>query len=132
MTALFFAFLLVTQSPNTSTVVVIVTDQTGAVVPDAQVSIVNGDIAFSRDAATGSITLPPCLSNRQATEVTGRKQGMATGMTAGLTNRELQVFRLVGQALATFRRIDESLPKPKPNSGKEKSEALEQPLELAV
>ncbi len=53
-----------------------------------------------RDAADGSIVMPAGLSNRAASEVAGSKHA-GTGLAAGLTNRELQVFRLVGQALAT-------------------------------
>ncbi|HZT76248.1 MAG TPA: carboxypeptidase regulatory-like domain-containing protein [Vicinamibacterales bacterium] len=45
--------ILFAQSPNTASLVVIATDQSGAVVPGAQVSITNGDIGLSRDAATG-------------------------------------------------------------------------------
>jgi DNA-binding NarL/FixJ family response regulator len=54
-----------------------------------------------RDAAGGSITMPAGLSGRQAGGVAGRGQAGDDGVAAGLTNRELQVFRLVGQALAT-------------------------------
>lgn len=54
-----------------------------------------------RDAAAGGITMPAGISSRQASEVAGRRERTATGIAAGLTNRELQVFRLVGQALAT-------------------------------
>jgi len=51
----FLPFLpLYAQSPNTSSLVVIVNDQTGAVIPGAQVSITNGDIGLSRDATTGA------------------------------------------------------------------------------
>ncbi len=42
------------QSPNTASLVVIATDQTGARVPGAEVSITNGDIGLSRDAMTGN------------------------------------------------------------------------------
>jgi len=54
-----------------------------------------------RDAAAGSITMPAGISSRQAGGVAGRQPGATTGIAAGLTNRELQVFRLVGQAQAT-------------------------------
>ncbi len=53
-----------------------------------------------RDAAAGSITMPAGVSARQAGGG-DRTKSAATGSAAGLTNRELQVFRLVGQALAT-------------------------------
>ena len=41
------------QSPNTATMIVIVTDQTGAVVKDANVSIVNNATGNSREAISG-------------------------------------------------------------------------------
>ncbi|HZR24574.1 MAG TPA: TonB-dependent receptor [Vicinamibacterales bacterium] len=41
------------QSPNTSSVVVVVSDQSGAIVPGAQVTIINSETGFSRDAITG-------------------------------------------------------------------------------
>ena len=53
-----------------------------------------------RDSAGDSVMMPAGISSRTTGETPGRKQ--ATGGSAtGLTNRELQVFRLVGQALAT-------------------------------
>ena len=42
------------QSPNTASLIVVATDQSGAVVPGAQVSIVNGAVGLSRDVATGA------------------------------------------------------------------------------
>ncbi len=51
---------LYAQSPNTATIVVVATDQTGSSVPGAQVSVTNGDIGLSRDATTiddGSATI---------------------------------------------------------------------------
>lgn len=53
-----------------------------------------------RDAAAGSIVMPAGVTNRTAAGLAGRRQA-ATGIAAELSNRELQVFRLVGQALAT-------------------------------
>ncbi|HWA27977.1 MAG TPA: response regulator transcription factor [Lacunisphaera sp.] len=53
-----------------------------------------------RDAADGSIVLPSGVSDRNAAELTGRKQAVPS-LASELTNRELQVFRLVGQAMAT-------------------------------
>ena len=49
------------QSPNTSTVVVLVTDQTGAVVSDAKVAVTNnqtGAVRESTSGADGSATFP--------------------------------------------------------------------------
>jgi DNA-binding NarL/FixJ family response regulator len=54
-----------------------------------------------RDAAEGSITVPAGIPSRQAREMASHQMAPAKGSAAGLTNRELQVFRLVGQALAT-------------------------------
>jgi Carboxypeptidase regulatory-like domain/TonB dependent receptor len=42
------------QSPNTATLVVTVTDSTGAVLPGARVTLVNSDTGAKREAATGS------------------------------------------------------------------------------
>ena len=50
--AFVLAFFL--QSPNTSSVIVTVTDQTGAVVPGAQVSIVNTDTGATRQLTSGT------------------------------------------------------------------------------
>lgn len=54
-----------------------------------------------RDAAAGSITVPAGVPGRQAAGVTASKPASKKDSASGLTNRELQVFRLVGQALAT-------------------------------
>ncbi len=46
-------WLLSAQSPNTASLLVTVTDQSGAVVPGAQVSVTRGDTGSSRQAMTG-------------------------------------------------------------------------------
>jgi outer membrane receptor protein involved in Fe transport len=49
------------QSPNTATLIVIVADQTGAVVPDASVSVVNSATGAARNSVSGtdgSVTIP--------------------------------------------------------------------------
>ena len=49
------------QSPNTSTIVVLVTDPTGALVPDATVTVTNAQTGSAREAASGrdgSATIP--------------------------------------------------------------------------
>ena len=57
---LLFALLLLlalplgAQSPNTATMIVVVVDQTGAVVPGAHVSIVNTATGATREASSGS------------------------------------------------------------------------------
>ena len=50
------------QSPNTSTIVVLVTDQTGAVVADANVSVTNnqtGAVRSVRSGSDGGAAIPP-------------------------------------------------------------------------
>ena len=55
-----FAFIAATaniaaaQSPNTATMVVVVVDQTGAVVKDAKVSVMNTATGALREAVSGS------------------------------------------------------------------------------
>lgn len=49
-----FAAPVFAQSPNTATMIVIVTDQAGAVVNDAKVTVVNNDTGASREASSGS------------------------------------------------------------------------------
>ena len=49
------------QSPNTSTIVVLVTDQSGALAPDANVTVTNAQTGASREAVSGrdgSATIP--------------------------------------------------------------------------
>src|SRR4051812_38920398 len=49
------------QSPNTATMIVIVTDQTGAMVKDAKVSVTNsatGSVREAMSASDGSVTVP--------------------------------------------------------------------------
>src|SRR3954466_10564469 len=51
---LFIALPLAAQSPNTATLIVVVVDQTGAIVPGAHVSIVNAATGAAREANSGS------------------------------------------------------------------------------
>src|SRR4051794_2244563 len=51
---LLFALPLAAQSPNTATMIVVVIDQTGAIVPGAHVSIVNAATGAAREANSGS------------------------------------------------------------------------------
>jgi hypothetical protein len=49
------------QSPNTSTIVVLVTDQSGAVVNDARVSVINANTGAVREAISegdGTAAIP--------------------------------------------------------------------------
>src|SRR5438045_3157747 len=52
--ALLIVPALVAQSPNTGTIIVIVVDQTGAVLPDAKISITNSATGATRDAISSS------------------------------------------------------------------------------
>ncbi len=52
--SLLLAATIAAQSPNTATMIVAVVDQTGAVVPDASVSIVNTATGAARKSATGN------------------------------------------------------------------------------
>jgi DNA-binding NarL/FixJ family response regulator len=60
-----------------------------------------------RDTATGGIAVSLRVSHRALTSITGRN-GHEPGIAAQLTDRELQIFRLAGLALAT-RAIAEKL-----------------------
>src|SRR5512132_2173257 len=91
------------QSPNTSTVVVLVADQSGAVVKDAKVSVTNnqtGAVRESMSGADGSATFP-ALSLTGTYTVSVSKQGFATeehkdiSLRAGET-ATLRVKLLVG------------------------------------
>ena len=48
-----FAWPAIAQSPNTATLIVVVVDQTGAVVKDAKVSVVNTATGAAREAGFG-------------------------------------------------------------------------------
>src|SRR5262249_13405922 len=54
MIALFVFIAAPAQSPNTATMIVVVFDQTGAVVKDAKVSVVNTATGAAREAVSGS------------------------------------------------------------------------------
>jgi hypothetical protein len=49
----FIAMPIAAQTPNTATIVVMVVDQTGAVVPDAKVSVLNTATGALREAVSG-------------------------------------------------------------------------------
>jgi carboxypeptidase family protein/TonB-dependent receptor-like protein len=68
------------QSPNTATISVVVVDQTGAVVPDAKVTVVNRATSASRDVMSndkGVATMPGLQINGKYT-VTVSKTGFTT------------------------------------------------------
>src|SRR6185436_19828228 len=66
------------QSPNTATMIVVVNDQTGAVIKDARVSVVN--------SATGAATFP-ALSLTGTYKVTVSREGFGSENREGLTLR---------------------------------------------
>jgi carboxypeptidase family protein/TonB-dependent receptor-like protein len=79
----------VAQSPNTSTVVVFVADQSGAVVKDAKVSITNnqtGALRESMSGADGSATFP-ALSLTGSYTISVAKPGFVADDVTGLTLR---------------------------------------------
>jgi hypothetical protein len=95
------------QSPNTSSLVVFVVDETGAVVPGATVKATNAETGASRETTSGpdgSATLPG-LALTGSYEVSVRKQGFADAgipavtLLAGETAR-LRVRLSVGAASA--------------------------------
>jgi hypothetical protein len=77
------------QSPNTSGVVVVVTDQTGAVVKDAKVTVTNeqtGAVRASSTAADGTTTFP-ALSLTGTYTVRVSKEGFGTEERTAITLR---------------------------------------------
>ena len=91
------------QSPNTSTVVVIVTDQSGAVVDAAQISVINTETRSTRETTSGtdgSATIAALsLTGRYTIKVS--KNGFATEELPDLVLRAgetatLRVRLLVG------------------------------------
>src|SRR6266550_3072126 len=91
----FFAFIAGTvilaaaQSPNTASMIVVVVDQTGAVVKDAKVSVVNTATGAARDAVSGSdggATIP-ALSLTGTYTVNVSKEGFGNEELKGVTLR---------------------------------------------
>src|SRR5215210_4026344 len=77
------------QSPNTATMIVVVVDQNGAVVPDAQVSVVNAATGAVREVVSGSdgsVTIP-ALSLTGTYTVSVSKQGFGSEERTNITLR---------------------------------------------
>ena len=95
------------QSPNTSTIVVLVTDQSGAVVTDAKVSVTNNQTGAVREAISGSdgSATVPALSLTGTYTVGVSKQGFGSEERNDVTLRAgetatLRVKLLVGSEKA--------------------------------
>jgi hypothetical protein len=85
----FIAQPVAAQSPNTASLIVVVEDQNGAVVPDAKVSVVNDATGAVREALSGgdgSATIP-ALSLTGTYTVTVSKDGFTNEERQGLTLR---------------------------------------------
>jgi hypothetical protein len=99
--------LALAQSPNTSTIVVIVTDQSGAAVADANVSIINNQTGAVREAVSGNdgSVIVPALSLTGTYTVAVSKPGFGVeqrpdvALRAGET-ATLRVKLLVGAETA--------------------------------
>jgi hypothetical protein len=77
------------QSPNTAAIVVTVVDQTGAVVPDASISITNASTAAARELSSGpngSVTIA-ALPLTGVYVVTVAKPGFSTEIVGGIALR---------------------------------------------
>src|SRR5436190_22357060 len=77
------------QSPNTAALLVFVVDQTGAVVPDAKVTVVNAGTGATREATStsdGSATIA-ALPLTGSYTVTVAKSGFTTEEVRGVTLR---------------------------------------------
>jgi hypothetical protein len=105
-----FAFIaapVAAQSPNTATMIVVVVDQTGAIVQDAQVSVVNTATGAAREAVSGSdgSATIPALSLTGTYTVSVSKQGFGTEELKEITLRSgetatLKVTLLIGSQKA--------------------------------
>jgi len=102
-----FVTLTVAQSPNTATMIVVVTDQTGAVVTDARVTVLNSATGDSREAVTGSDGRATfvALSLTGTYKVTVAREGFGTEERQDLTLRSgetatLKVTLLAGSQTA--------------------------------
>ncbi len=94
---------LAAQSPNTATMIVVVVDQTGAVVKDARVSVVNTATGAVRDVisgAEGSATIG-ALSLTGGYAVSVSKQGFTAEDVTGLTLRAGETATVKVKLVAT-------------------------------
>ena len=107
MKILLLLLALAQSSPNTSTIVVLISDPTGAMVADAKVSVINtqtGDLREATSGADGSATFP-ALSLTGSYTVGVSKPGFGDEQQSGIALRAteiatLRVKLLVGSAKA--------------------------------
>jgi carboxypeptidase family protein/TonB-dependent receptor-like protein len=92
-----FASPSLAQSPNTASMIVVVVDQTGAVVPDATVSIVNTATGAARDVVSGA----EGTATISALPLTGVYK-VSVGK-AGFTGEDVATLTLRGGETATVR-----------------------------
>ncbi len=104
----FTAAPVAAQSPNTASMIVVVVDQTGAVVKDAKVSVVNTATGAVRDAVSGSdgsATIPAPAAHRNLhgracpRRVSAAKSSRTSALRSGET-ATLKVKLLVGSEKA--------------------------------
>ena len=81
--------LAAAQSPNTATMIVVVNDQTGAIIKDARVSVANTATGDSREAISGTdgAATFPALSLTGTYTVTVSREGFGNEQREGLTLR---------------------------------------------
>jgi hypothetical protein len=103
----FAAMPAAAQSPNTASMIVVVVDQNGAVVPDAKVSVVNNATGDAREAVSGSdgLATVPALSLTGTYTVGVSKEGFGSEERTDITLRAgetatLKVTLLVGSEKA--------------------------------
>ncbi|MEA2329513.1 MAG: hypothetical protein QOE68_4472 [Thermoanaerobaculia bacterium] len=100
---LLLAVPLAAQSPNTATLIVVVVDQTGAIVPDAHVSVVNTATGAARESTSGSdgrATIPALpLTGSYAVRVT--KAGFGNEERNDITLRSGETATLKVSLLVT-------------------------------
>src|SRR5262249_51354118 len=79
ITSLLILLPVAAQSPNTSSLMVVVVDQTGAVINDARISVLNDATGATREAVSGSdgIANIPGLSLTGTYTVSVSKEGFA-------------------------------------------------------
>ena len=92
----------VAQSPNTATMIVVVTDQTGAIVPDAHVTVLNTATGDSREAVSGTDGRATfaALSLTGTYKVTVAREGFGTEERQNLTLRSGETATLKMTLLA--------------------------------